>query len=177
MKTKDLIFIALCTALIAVCSWICIPASVPITMQVFAIFFAISFLGGKSGTISVLLYILLGIIGLPVFAGFTGSVGVLIGPLGGFIIGFLVAAIFYWIVEIISKKNKKILNVAIFIGLLLCYIVGVLWYLFASSIELSEMSIFSAVLLCVVPYVIPDVLKILLALYLAKILRTGQFPR
>ena len=69
-RTIDLVFIAVCAALMAVCSWISIPTTVPFTLQTFAVFFAVYFLGGKKGTISVLIYILLGAVGVPVFAGF-----------------------------------------------------------------------------------------------------------
>lgn len=78
-KIVAMVQIALFAAIIAVCSWIQIPMTVPFTMQTFAVFCALATLGGKGGTISVLIYIVLGAVGVPVFAGFTGGVGILFG--------------------------------------------------------------------------------------------------
>ena len=72
-KLTDMILIGLFAALIAVCAQIQIPAAVPFTLQTFAIFLAVGLLGGKRGTVSVVIYILLGMVGLPVFAGFKGG--------------------------------------------------------------------------------------------------------
>ena len=75
MKTVDMAYIAMFAVMIAVCSWISIPATVPFTMQTFGVFLAVGVLGGKRGTLSVLIYLLLGMVGLPVFAGFSGGIG------------------------------------------------------------------------------------------------------
>ena len=72
-STRDLCFCAIGAALIAVCAWISIPADVPFTLQTFAIFTVCGLLGGKRGTVSVLVYLLLGAVGAPVFAGFRGA--------------------------------------------------------------------------------------------------------
>ena len=87
--TKDLVFIALSTTIIIVCSFISIPFYVPFTMQTFAIFTIIGLFGTKKAFVSVSLYLLLGAIGLPVFSGFRGGVGNLLGVTGGYLIGFL----------------------------------------------------------------------------------------
>ena len=91
-KTYDLAYIAIFAVLIAICSWISIPAAVPFTLQTFGVFIAVGVLGGKRGSLSVLVFILLGAIGIPVFANFSGGIGVLAGPTGGYIIGFLFSA-------------------------------------------------------------------------------------
>ncbi|MBQ9248015.1 MAG: biotin transporter BioY, partial [Ruminococcus sp.] len=84
---KDLVFTAMFAALIAVCSILSIPiGEVPITLQTFAVCLAAAMLGWKRGTLSVLIYVLLGAVGVPVFAGMTGGVGILAGPTGGYII-------------------------------------------------------------------------------------------
>lgn len=70
--------------LIAICSWISIPMTVPFTLQTFAVFLAVGVLGGKRGSLAVLIYILLGAVGIPVFAGFSGGIGVLLGNTGGY---------------------------------------------------------------------------------------------
>ena len=75
LNTKDAAMIALCAAVMAVCSWISIPAAVPFTMQTFGVFLAVGLLGGRNGTLAVLVYILLGAAGLPVYARDSGSIG------------------------------------------------------------------------------------------------------
>ncbi len=97
-KIVAMVQIALFAAIIAVCSWIQIPMTVPFTMQTFAVFCALTTLGGKGGTISILIYIVLGAVGVPVFAGFTGGIGILFGTTGGYIIGFLFTGLLYWLI-------------------------------------------------------------------------------
>lgn len=80
---KEMAYIALLVVVIAVCSWISIPSVVPFTMQTFGVFCAVGLLGGFRGTVAVLIYILMGLIGLPVFSNFNGGVGYLMGPTGG----------------------------------------------------------------------------------------------
>ena len=99
LKTLDLAYIAVCAALIAVCSWIQIPTVVPFTLQTFAVFLALYFLGGKKGTMSVFIYILIGLIGLPVFSGFKGGPAALFGMTGGYIMGFMLQAAIFWLFE------------------------------------------------------------------------------
>ena len=88
-KTYDMVYIGIFTVLIAVCSWISIPAAVPFTLQTFGVFMAVEVLGGKRGTMAVLVYILMGAVGLPVFAGFQGGIGIIFNTTGGYIVGFL----------------------------------------------------------------------------------------
>ena len=95
-KTHDMVFIAVFAVLMAICSWISIPMAVPFTLQTFGVFIAVGILGGKNGTLAVLIYIILGAIGVPVFAGFQGGIGVLAGSTGGYIVGFLFSALVMW---------------------------------------------------------------------------------
>ena len=88
-STRDLCFCAIGAALIAVCAWISIPADVPFTLQTFAIFAVCGLLGGRRGTVSVLVYLLLGAVGAPVFAGFRGGFASLLGTTGGYLVGFV----------------------------------------------------------------------------------------
>lgn len=106
-KTYDLVYISMFTVLIAICSWISIPAAVPFTLQTLGVFLAVGILGGKRGTMAVLVYILLGAIGIPVFAGFSGGIGVLTGTTGGYIVGFLASALVMWGMECAFGKGKK----------------------------------------------------------------------
>ena len=88
LRTYDMVLIAMFAVLMAVCSWISIPMEVPFTLQTFGLFLTVGVLGGKRGTFAVLIYILLGAIGVPVFAGFNSGIGVLLGTTGGYIVGF-----------------------------------------------------------------------------------------
>ena len=87
-KTYDLVYIAVFAVLMAVCSWISVPTAVPFNLQTFAVFMAVGVLGGRRGTMSVALYIILGAVGVPVFAGMTGGIGILTGTTGGYIVGY-----------------------------------------------------------------------------------------
>ncbi|MBR2724722.1 MAG: biotin transporter BioY, partial [Ruminococcus sp.] len=102
-KIISLVQIPLMTVIIVLCSWICLPLPVPITMQTFGIYAALTLLGGKKGLCSVLLYILLGAAGLPVFAGFSAGLYHLVSPTGGYIWGFVFCALFFLFTEKYAK--------------------------------------------------------------------------
>ncbi|MBR0208960.1 MAG: biotin transporter BioY [Oscillospiraceae bacterium] len=160
---RDMIYVSLMAVVIALCSWLSVPSVVPFTMQTFAVFCALLLLGGKRGFFAVGLYILLGVFGLPVFSGFRGGLGVLLGPTGGYILGFLLAALLYWLGE---KKLHSLL--LLILGLLLCYLFGTLWFVYVYSADGKELGFGAALGLCVVPYLIPDAIKLLLAFVLAR---------
>ncbi|MDO4494129.1 MAG: biotin transporter BioY [Clostridia bacterium] len=171
MQTRDLAFAALCAALIAVCSWIQIPAAVPFTLQTFGVFLAVGLLGGKLGTIAVVVYIALGAFGLPVFSGFAGGLGKLLGPTGGYILGFLASALVMWAAERMFGKKLPVLAVSMVVGLLVCYAFGTAWFLVVYANLGKAMTLAKALSLCVVPFILPDALKIALALYLTRVLQ------
>lgn len=163
LTIKDMTYIALMTVVITLCSWISVPSPVPFTMQTFAVFCALLLLGGKRGTLSVALYILLGAFGLPVFSGFKGGIGALLGPTGGYILGFLICALLYLLLE---GKIKDI--VLLIIGNLLCYLFGTVWFVYVYSSGGKPITFGAALMLCVVPYLIPDAIKMLLAFVVSK---------
>ena len=167
----NLVQVALITALLCLCAFITIPAPTPITLQTFGVSTALLLLGGKKGTCSVALYVLLGILGLPVFSSFSSGVGYLLGPTGGFIFGFILWGIFYNLTEYICEKTNKKLRPFITqtAGLLLCYAAGVMWFIFVTASGLRE-----ALLICVVPCIIPDAVKIALSLLIAKKLKNTK---
>ena len=171
LNTADIAMIAMCSALMAVCSWISIPAAVPFTMQTFAVFVTVGILGGKRGTFSVLLYLLLGAAGLPVFSGFSGGISHLFGATGGYIIGFLFSAIVMWMIEKSFGRSFKVLAASMIAGLLLCYIFGTAWFVTLYTHESVSVSVMTALGWCVFPYIIPDALKIALAAELTRRLR------
>ena len=152
------------TALIAVCSIISIPiGEVPITLQTFAICLAAAMLGWKRGTLSVLIYILLGAVGVPVFAGMSGGIGILAGPTGGYIIGFILTALVVGFAADKWQRKALPLTIAMVIGVLLCYAVGTVWFMVVTKMHLGE-----SLMLCVVPFLIPDAVKIALAMILSN---------
>jgi len=168
MKTRDLVLIALFAALIALCAWITIPSIVPFTMQTFAVFMAVNLLGGKRGTLAVLVYILLGAVGLPVFSGFGGGAGVLFGKTGGYIIGFLASALTMWGVYQIGGRGWIARAAAMLAGLLVCYAFGTAWFMNVYMRTNGPVTLMAVLSWCVIPYILPDLVKISLALYLSS---------
>lgn len=168
LSVKDIAYIALFAVFIAVCSWIYVPFAVPFTMQTFGVFLTLTLLGGKRGTLAVLTYLLLGIAGAPVFAGFSGGIGYLFGATGGFCIGFLFSSLVFWLFERLSDKLKWVTLLSSAVSLTVCYICGTLWFAFMYS---GKTDIISAVLVCVIPYIIPDIIKLSLSITLGNKLR------
>ena len=171
MKIKRIALTSLMAALICVCSWLTIPATVPFTMQTFAIFCALILLGGLDGTIAILLYVVIGMIGVPVFSGFRGGVAHILGPTGGYIVGFVATGFVYLLFEILFKKfdgKKRIVFevIALVIGLFCCYIIGTIWFYVVNHAE--GYSFFKILMLCVIPYILPDLAKMALAFLLFK---------
>ena len=161
-KTSNNIKTALMAVLIAACAWISIPTEIPFTMQTFGVFLTLRLMKGKYGTLSVLIYILLGAIGAPVFAGFSSGIGILLGPTGGYIIGFLFSGIAYMILE--QYMHSKITeNIVLLFGLIICYAFGTTWFVYVMSSRGSSYSFGQALMLCVLPYLIPDLCKLALS--------------
>lgn len=170
LYTRDVVYIALCTALITVCAWITIPSAVPFTLQTFAVFLTLGLLGGKRGTLCVLCYILLGAFGVPVFSGFRGGIGVLSGVTGGYIVGFLFSALVYWGITTLTKNKFLWKSVAFVAGLVVCYAFGTAWFVFVKGRTGSPVDFVGALTLCVVPFVAFDVVKIAFATVLSRVL-------
>lgn len=170
MNLKSMTYISLMSVIIVLCAWLTIPFAVPFTMHTFGIFFALLFLGGKKGTISIAIYLLLGALGLPVFSGFSGGIGHLFGITGGYMLGFLLTGIVYMIFERIFVKSLKISVIALILGLFLCYTFGTVWF----SVYKGNMSLFYAFTVCVAPFIIPDLLKLTLAVTLYKRLKKAS---
>ena len=166
-KIVAMVQIALFAAIIAVCSWIQIPMTVPFTMQTFAVFCALATLGGKGGTISVLIYIVLGAVGVPVFAGFTGGVGVLFGTTGGYIIGFLFTGLLYWLITHFLGEKLPVMILALVLGLAVCYAFGTAWFMIVYAKNSGSVGLMTALGWCVFPFIIPDLIKIALAYVLS----------
>jgi len=167
-KTYDMVYIAVFAVLIAICSWISIPTTVPFTLQTFAVFLAVGVLGGKRGSLSVLIYILLGAVGIPVFAGFSGGFGILLGSTGGYIIGFLFSALLMWGMEALLGKKTWVLGLSMVLGLIVCYAIGTIWFMVVYTKNSGPVELAAVLSWCVIPFIIPDLIKIALALVLSK---------
>jgi len=159
-KTRDLSYMALMTALLVLCAWLTIPLGpVTFTMQTFGVFAALGILGGRRGTAAILVYLALGLVGLPVFSGFSGGPAGFMTPTGGYLLGFLAAALLYW-----GLTGRGVPQApAMVLGLLACYAFGTAWFFLLYGGDL-----WGILTLCVLPYVVPDCLKLILALAVTR---------
>ena len=175
-RTLDLAYIALFAVLMAVCAWITVPLPKPLvqfTMQTFAMFMALTTLGGRRGLYAMVVYLLLGAVGVPVFSGFRGGLGVLLDTTGGYIIGFVAAALVYWLLTAKLGDSLPVMVAACVLGLAVCYAFGTAWFLVVYARVNGPIGVTTALGWCVFPYIIPDLVKIALALVLQKRLRAA----
>ena len=168
LRTRDLTYIALFAVLMAVCAWITIPMTVPFTLQIFAVFAALATLGGRRGTYAVAVYLLLGAVGLPVGAGFQGGLGWRLGTTGGYIVGFLCIALIYWLMTAKLGESLPVSIAACVLGLAVCYVFGTIWFIAVYARTTGPVGVMTALGWCVFPYVIPDLLKLVLAVTLSQ---------
>lgn len=168
LRTLDMAYIALFAVLMAVCAWITVPMTVPFTLQIFAVFAALATLGGRRGTYAVAVYLLLGAVGLPVGAGFQGGLGWLLGTTGGYIVGFLCIALVYWLLTAKLGDSFPVKAAACVLGLAVCYAFGTAWFLVLYARTTGPIGVTTALGWCVFPYIVPDLLKLALALVLSK---------
>ena len=170
-RVLDMALVAVFVAVMAVCAWISIPAPVDFTLQVFAVFAAVLILGGKRGTVAVVVYILLGAVGVPVFAHFTGGLGSLLGSTGGYIVGFLFIALVMWAGERLLGEKLWVRIVSMVLGLALCYAFGTAWFMVVYARTTGAIGLLTALGWCVFPFIPFDLLKMALAIALSQVLR------
>lgn len=166
-KTLDLVYCGMAAVLLTVCSWISIPAVIPFTLQTFAVFLTVLLLGGRRGTIAIAVYLLLGALGIPVFANFGAGIGYLLGATGGYAVGFLLIPLIMWLAERLNRQSVLLRIASMLAGLFACYAFGTLWYLYVYTGSGSSITPGAALSLCVVPFIIPDLCKMALSLFLA----------
>lgn len=166
-------FAALCCATAPIS--IPLPGGVPITLQTAAVFLAALLLGPLYGFVAVLVYVLLGAVGLPVFAGFSGGIGSLVGMSGGFIMSWPFAALLAGFVYFKFGRNKKgvvkyaEMIVAMLLGSVVIYVVGLTQFIF-----LTKMSIQASLLACMVPFIPGDILKMVLVAIIVPVLEKAM---
>ena len=170
-RTYDMAYIGVFVGLMAVCSWISIPTAVPFTLQTFAVFLAVTILGGKRGTLAIVVYLLLGMVGVPVFAGFSAGPGVLFGTTGGYLIGFILSGLLMWLMERIADRKLWVQMLSMFLGMVTYYIVGTVWFMVVYGNTNGPVSLLTALGWCVFPFVVPDLVKAALALSFGNALR------
>lgn len=166
MKTKSIVMTGMFTAILAVLSQIMLPmpSGVPVTLQTFAVALTGCVLGWRMGTMSVLIYIIAGAVGVPVFSGFTGGLGILFGNTGGFIFGFIFLVFLCGIGD--KYKNKVIKGVWGVLGLLLCHLLGILQFMLFSNMQFA-----GAAMLVSLPYLIKDLISIAAGIVVGSILK------
>ncbi|MCX7714249.1 MAG: biotin transporter BioY [Clostridia bacterium] len=171
MKTKDLLLCAIFAAIIAVMSQISLPiGAVPFSMGIFGVMLCCVVLGAKRGMISVLVFILLGVVGLPVFAGFKAGLPVLAGPTGGYIIGYVFMSLIIGGVSNVFKGRKRQTIIVYFfacvVGTAVCYTLGT-----AQFMVVANKSLQNSLSLCVLPFILPDLIKCAVAAILGQQLK------
>ncbi len=172
MKTKELVKSALGAALLSVSAWITVPATVPFTMQTFMLSLLLLTVGANVTLFSTLVYLLVGALGIPVFSGFGGGVGILFGPTGGYLIGFLFFPLFGLLFQKAARKTPKWQYLPCALGLSFCYLFGSLQFVLVAEKSLRFSSLLSAFSVCVLPFIPADIVKIALAAVVAKRLKT-----
>ncbi len=163
MRTNKLVYSGLFAAIIGIMSQIALPVQpVPVNLGVMAVLLAGGFLGKKYGALSVLVYIALGIAGAPVFAGFRGGLAVMAGPTGGYIAGYVTVA---FVTGLVCERTGKTSCIVMFmlLSLIICYLLGTVWYCCV-----MKTGFLTAFALCVLPFVLGDVIKIVLAVMCIK---------
>ena len=170
-RILSIVYISLFAVLMAVCSWIYVPFVVPFTMQTFAVFLALNFLGGMRGTVAILLYLSIGAVGVPVFSGFTAGVGVLLGQNGGYMLGWLIAGLTVWLFDLLPIKKTVSRIISSIVGLVICYAVGTVWFAAVYARTSGEIGFLTVLSMCVFPFILPDAIKLALAYWLSIRLR------
>jgi len=171
LRVVDWVYIGVSAALITICSWISIPLTVPITLQTMAVCLVAGLLGMKRGTIATIIYILIGAIGVPVFSEFTGGAGIILGSTGGYIIGFIFTALIVGFASDKFKGKLLALIIAMVIGILVCYAFGTAWFAVVYARDNEPASLGAILGWCVLPFLIPDAVKIALAAILTNRLK------
>ena len=173
----DLVLISISAALITVCSWINIPLGpVPFTLQTMAILAVMLTCGGRRGPVAITVYLAMGACGVPVFAGFKGGPAAFAGPTGGFLVGFIFAALVYWLLEkLLFKRLMTATTKTLVFGAvnsvvfeIVMYIVGVIWFMTVYAAKTGPVGLGTVLSWCVFPFIIPDIVKLAVAVVIGE---------
>jgi biotin transport system substrate-specific component len=159
LSIKEITLVGMCAALMAIFSQLSIPlpfTSVPVTLQVFGLVILAVIVGAKIGTLALIIYVIIGTIGLPVFANFHSGFGVLVGPTGGYIIGFIIMA--FLIGYASSKQNKILLFITSYIGVIIDLVLGTIQLKIVTG-----MTIQAALIAGLYPFILKDFIIVAIA--------------
>lgn len=157
--------------LMCIGAWVHFPFAVPVTMQTFVAMCSLGLLGCRRTFYMLGIYIMLGSAGLPVFSGFTGGIGALAGPTAGFIWGFLLGVPVFYLTEKCMKDSSYKIYIGYIIYIIIHYIPGALWYTYFTAKTISISGVIAASSITVLPFVIPDAVKVFLSVFIVKRLK------
>ena len=159
MTVKKITSIGLMTAFLCIVApWAIHIGPIPITLATFGIYLVSALLGVKYATMSVIIYLILGVVGVPVFSGFNGGVQRIVGMTGGYLLGYLPCSLIISLIISGAKRSFILYLVAMLIGTVILYSIGTIWYIWQTG-----NTIFAALGLCVVPFLPGDVIKLVAA--------------
>ena len=168
LKTKQLVMICIMSALLCIIGPLSIPIGpIPVSLTLLGIYLAVYTLGTKDGTYAFIIYLLLGLVGLPVFSGFTGGPAKLFGPTGGYLLGMIfLSLISGWFINHFDSKHFPMHLLGMILGLMSCYIPGTIWFMILTKVSFME-----GFATCVFPFLVFDAIKIIIAAILGITLR------
>ncbi|MDE6893304.1 MAG: biotin transporter BioY [Lachnospiraceae bacterium] len=169
MKTKHLALTGLMAAVLCLLGPISLPipvSPVPVSLGFFAVYLTVYILGMKMGSVSVLIYVLMGFVGVPVFTGFSGGIGKVLGPTGGYIIGYLFMAPIIGFFVDKWKTNYILIVLGMLLGTAVCYLFGTLWLAYQGGMSFS-----AALAAGVLPFIPADIVKLILAVLVGEPVR------
>ena len=171
-NTIDMVYVGIFAAIIAVCSWISVPLTIPVTLQTMAVCITAGLLGTKRGVLTVFIYMLIGFVGVPVFSNFSAGVGQLMGPTGGYLIGFIFTALIIGAFTELLGDKIWVYVLSMVLGIVVLYAFGTAWYIIVyNRANADVVTISGALSMCVVPFIIPDLIKIALATFFCRALK------
>lgn len=169
LTTREMVLTALFAAIFCILGPISVPIGpVPVSLTNFVIYISVYMLSARNATISCLIYLLIGAAGLPVFSGYTGGAGKLLGVTGGYLIGFIFTTVISGIVVNKFYSNKLISILGMLAGLAVTYAFGTAWFAFLNG----DKSVYEILKLCVIPFILIDFVKIIIASIFGPILKS-----
>jgi len=169
LTTYQMAVTAVMAAVLCVLGPLTVPiGAVPISLANFVICLTAWLLGPKFGTLSVVIYLALGAIGIPVFSGYGAGLAKLAGPTGGYLVGFLFTALTMWGAERWLGKSAPVFLGSAVVGQILCYLFGSVWYYAVYTSSSGPVGMFTVLGWCVFPFLLPDAVKLALAWLLSR---------
>lgn len=168
LSTHELVLTALVSAVFCILGPLSIPIGpVPISLTGLALYMSLYIIGGKMSTIAYMIYLIIGIIGLPVFSGYAGGLGKIMGPTGGYLAGFIFTALLSGAVIDRFHNNKIISIMGMYAGLIVLYAFGTIWFAFLNEGN----SVYEILKICVIPFIPADSIKIIISAFLGPMLK------